>query len=71
MLKNTISQTALKNYIQFMGVKTKALQWLQLIIDTGNKIKVETKSKERDRNLLDFITIGTVKAERQKSPETT
>ena len=68
MLKNTISQTALKNYIQFMGVKTKALQWLQLIIDTGNKIKVETQSKERDQKILYLITIEIINVERQKSP---
>ena len=38
--QNTISQTALKHYNQFINVRTDALRWLQINTDTGNKIKV-------------------------------
>ena len=55
--KNTISQTALKYYNQFKIIITEALRWLQTTIDTVNKIKVETESKEIYRKLKYFITI--------------
>ena len=55
--QNTISQTALKYYNQFKIIITEALRWLQTTIDTVNKIKVETESKEIYRKLKYFITI--------------
>ena len=38
--QNTIIQTALKNYNQFISVRTEALRWLQITTDTVNKLKV-------------------------------
>ena len=55
--QNTISQTALKYYNQFKIIISEALRWLQTTIDTVNKIKVETESKEIYRKLKYFITI--------------
>ena len=55
--QNTISRTALKYYNQFKIIITEALRWLQTTIDTVNKIKVETESKEIYRKLKYFITI--------------
>ena len=43
--QNIISQTEIKHYNQFRSVRTEALKWLQITIDTWNKIKVETESK--------------------------
>ena len=63
--KNTISQTALKYYNEFRNVITEALRWVQMNTDTGIKFKVETSAKERDQNLLDFITIDILKLEHQ------
>ena len=37
--------------------------------ETGNKLKVGTKVKERDHKLLDFITIEIVKVSQQKFSE--
>ena len=33
--------------------------------DTGIKFKVETSAREKDQQLLDFITIGILKLEQQ------
>ena len=41
--QNKISQTAIKHYNKFKSVRTEALRWLQITIDVGNKLKVETK----------------------------
>ena len=43
--KNTISQTELKYYNQFISVRNEVLIWLQIATDAVNKIKVETESK--------------------------
>ena len=40
--QNTISQTALKHYNQFISIITEDLRWLQITVDTGKKLKVET-----------------------------
>ena len=42
---NKIIQTALKNYNQFRSVRTEALRWLQIPIDTENKLRVGIKFK--------------------------
>ena len=65
--QNTISQTALKNYNEFRNVRTEALRRVQMTTDTGIKFKVETSSKERYQQLLDFITIGILKLEQQNT----
>ena len=38
--QNTISQTALKHYNQLRSIRIKALIWLKIKTDTGNKLKV-------------------------------
>ena len=63
--QNTISQTALKHYNEFINVIIEALRWVQMTIDTGIKFKVETSAKERYQQLLDFITIDILKLEQQ------
>ena len=63
--QNTISQTALKHYNKFRNVRIEAIRWVQMTIDTGIKFKVETSAKERDQQLLDFITIDILKLEPQ------
>ena len=35
-------QTALKHYNEFRSVRTDALRWVKMTIDTGMKIKFET-----------------------------
>ena len=50
--QNKISQTTLKRHNQFRSVKNDILRLLKITTDTGNKIKVETESKERDQKLL-------------------
>ena len=55
--QNKISQTALKHYNQFISVRTEALRWSQINTDIVMKLKVETSVKERDKQLLEFITI--------------
>ena len=40
--QNTIRQTTPKVYNQFISAITESLIWLKIIIDTGNKLKVET-----------------------------
>ena len=59
--QNTISQTTLKHYNEFRYVRSEALRWVQMTIDTGIKFKVETSAKERYQRLLDFITIDILK----------
>ena len=59
------SQTALKHYNEFRNVITEALRWVQMTTYTGIKFKVETSAKERDQQLLDFITIDILKIEQQ------
>ena len=44
---------------------TEALRWVQMTTDTGIKFKFETPFKERDKQLLDFISIGILKLEQQ------
>ena len=63
--QNTISQTALKHYNEFINVRTEAFRWVQMTTDTCIKFKVETSTKERDQQLLDFITIDILKLEQQ------
>ena len=57
--QNTTNQTALKNYNEFRNVRTEALRCLQMTTYIGVKSKVETSAKERDQQLLDFLTIYT------------
>ena len=45
--------------------KSKDLRWLQITTDTGKKLKVETTIKERDQQLLEFITIDVLNIEQQ------
>ena len=59
--QNTISQTALKHYNEFRNIRTEALIWVKITTDTGVKFKVETSAKERDQQLLDFISIDLLK----------
>ena len=47
--QNTRSQTSLKYYNQSRTVRIEALRWLQITIDTGNKLKVETTVKKIDQ----------------------
>ena len=63
--QNKIIQTTLKHYNEFRNIITEALIWLQITTDTGIKFKVETSDKERDQQLLDFITIDILKLEQQ------
>ena len=63
--QNKISQTALKYYNEFRGVRTEALRWLKITTDTGTKLKVETTAKEIFQQLLNFITIDVLKIEHQ------
>ena len=46
--QQTIVQTKIKHYNRFRSVITAALIWLQITIDTGKKLKVETEVKERN-----------------------
>ena len=55
--QNAIIQTTLKHYNEFIRVRNEALRWLKVTIDTRDKIKFDTESKERDKQLLFFITI--------------
>ena len=66
--QNTIIQTALKHYNQFISVRTEALRCLKIKIDSGLRIKVETEAKERDQKVLYLITIDIIKVEQQKYP---
>ena len=59
--QNTISQTSLKQYNEFRGVRTETLRWVQITTDKGIKFKVETSAKERDQLLFDFITVDILK----------
>ena len=63
--QNKISKTALKNYNEVRNVRTEYLRWVQMNTDTGIKLKVETSSKERDQQLLYFITIDIIKLEQK------
>ena len=63
--QKTISKSALKHYNEFINVRTEALIWVQMTIDTGIKFKVETSTKERDQQLLNLITIDILKLEHQ------
>ena len=47
--QNTKSQTSLKRYNQSISVRTEVLRWLQIAIDTRNKLKVETTVKKIDQ----------------------
>ena len=38
--QNTISQTSLKHYNEFINVRTEALRWMQMKTYTGIKFKV-------------------------------
>ena len=62
--QNTISQTTLKHYNKFIRVRTESLIWLKTTTDTMQKLKVETTVKERDQQLLDFITINMINTEK-------
>ena len=65
--QNTISKTALKYYNQFRSVINEALIWLQIATNTGKNLEVQTKLYEIDQQLLDFITIDSIKIEQQHS----
>ena len=65
--QNKIIQTKLKNYNQLRNVRTEALRWVKTTTYTGIKFKVETSAKERDQQLLDFITIYILKLGHQHS----
>ena len=54
---------------QIISIWTEALIWLKITTKAGNKIKVETESKEIYQKLLDLIKIETIKSEQQKYPE--
>ena len=60
---NTISQTLIEHYNEFINVIIEALRWVKMTIDTGINFKVVTSCKERDRRLLDFINIDKIKIE--------
>ena len=64
--QNTIGQTALKSYNQFRSVRIKDIIWIQITTDTGVKLKVETTSKERGQQSLDFIIIDVIKIKYQR-----
>ena len=64
--QNTIIQTELKHYNEFRNVRTGAPRWVKMTTDTGIKFKVEASDKERDQQLLDFITIDILRLEQQK-----
>ena len=59
--QNTRSQTSLKHYNRFRTVITEALRWLQITIDTVNKLKFETTVKKIDQQLLYFIIVDVLK----------
>ena len=63
--QNTISQAALKHYNELRNIITEALRWVKMNTYTGITFKVETSAKERDQQLLDFITIDILKLEQQ------
>ena len=63
--QNTIIQTSLKYYNQFRSVITEALRWLQITTDTKIKLKVETKYKYKDQQLLEFTATDVLKIEQQ------
>ena len=63
--KNQILQTALKYYNQLRSVRNEVLTWLQIAINTENKIKVETTVNKICQQILDFITIDALKIEQQ------
>ena len=65
--QNTINQTALKHYNELRNFRTKSIRLVKMTKDKGIKFKVETSSKERDKELLEFITIDILKLE-QKHP---
>ena len=61
--QNTISQTTLKYYNQFISERNETIRWLKIAIDTGKKLKVETTVIEIDQKLLYFITIDVLNIE--------
>ena len=67
--QNIISQTGLNNYNQLRSVITKNLRRLKITTNAGNKIRVYTTVKERDKQLLDLITINLLKIEKQHSSD--
>ena len=67
--QNTIRQTALKHYNQFISVRTEALRQLQIIKDTGKKLKLETTVKERDQLQLYSIKIDVLNTGKRHSSD--
>ena len=63
--QNTISQTVLKNCNQLKNVRTEAIIWVKIATDSRIKLKVETTVKERDKQLLEFISIDILKMEKK------
>ena len=63
--QNTISQTELKHYKQFIIFRTEALRLSIITTDTGREIKVETEAKQIYQKILDFITNEIVKVEQE------
>ena len=49
---NKISQDSLKHYNEFRNIRTEALRWVEMTIDTGIKFKIETSAKETDTYVL-------------------
>ena len=45
--QNIISQTAPKQFNQFLSLIIEALIWLKISTDKGNELKVKTQVKER------------------------
>ena len=62
--QNTISKNAIKHDKTFIVVRTEDIIWLQITADTVMKLKVETRFKERDQNLLELITIDVLNIEK-------
>ena len=59
--QHTIIRTALKHYNELINIRTEDLIWVQMNTNTGIKSKVEKSAKERDQQLLTFITIDILK----------
>ena len=65
--QNTISQTEIRHYKKIRSVRNEYIRLVQTATDKGIKLKFETTVKERDQQLLDFITIDVLNIE-QKHP---
>ena len=57
----TFSQGALKKYNKYQSVRTEALDWVHIIDNKNNSIKLPTLPIYKDSKLMDYISVQIVK----------